>query len=552
MRSLAVTSFLFLLVITVMPVKAAGTDPAGLYEPSVFQLPALRLEEQRVTALLLAGQTDRALEALSSLINRFPKLAELYFVRAVVYARTGRQDQALVELQEAVNAGFNNGGRLAAEPSFQAFRQSEAFSKLLKQANSNPPSRQTGEALEATLVRDGVALVSESNTSLEPLTNTLQSAFEFRSRLFSDPKVMTGKSPLADRLNDLYRQGKAAGNLGDLYDNRDRKHSKVSASKFPQLAFIEYAAEAKAFDVDFSFNDRIFFNAPTVGNASLGINGMWSVPRTTLTNPRMSAIAYLQYRSDHLYIYPSVRDYAWPEYGTDNFAVNTPYLIVSKGKSGSDRPFLEAAFIALAALPPDVKKFARENGLISPTVQMLLRRGQTGIDSKDDYLSPKAHPVVFDGEKLDFGKIVDVAQSLTVENLPPRVEFSVLRESAPQLAEGQGPTDTIFTTPAAAARVVTKVGGSKSITVSMAATEVRDGISPAYHWRILEGDPSLISIEKKNKTGSVAELTFKWHATHASLANPEVQTDRADIGLFVEVDGMISSPAIVSVYFKKN
>ena len=265
----------------------------------------------------------------------------------------------------------------------------------------------------------------------------------------------------------------------------------------------------------------------------------------------MSAMAYLQYRTNHIYIYPSVRDYAWPEYGADNFVANTSYLIISKGKSGSDRPFLEAAAIALAALPPAVKKHAQEKGLISPTVQMLIRRGQTHVKSIDDYLSPKAHPVVFNAEMLNLNKIVDIAQTLTVENIPPRVEFVVLEESAADSANGQGKTDHVFTTPSAVARIITEPGGTKSFTISMASTIIQAGKKPKYHWRVLEGNPDLISIKKRNEIGSVAELVFQWHPRQPSLANPAVQTDRADVGIFVEIDGMISAPAIVSVSFPK-
>lgn len=531
------------------PSLAEDSPRVSAFQPTVFQMPVLREGEQRVLAYLRSGQSSEALQVLASLIAAFPDFPELHFVRAVIFARSGKQDDALSSLLRAAHLGFSDKARILAERSFNQVKQSDGFDELLNIVEENSPSRTEITMPEATLVRDGIALVSAKNTSLEPQTNTLQAQFKFRSRLFSDPKVLINNSPVSKRLNDLYRSGKAAGNVGDLYDNRDRKHSSIVARRFPQVAFVEYDPQAKALNQDYAFNDKIFFSAPTIGNASLGEKGLWSIVKSALTNHRTVALAYLQYRTDHLYVYPSVRDYAWPEYKTDNFAANTPFVLISKGKSGSDRPFLEAAFIALAALPPQVKDFAKENGLIAPTVQMLLRRSQSQIVTVEDYLGPKAHPVVFYGEKLDTSRIVDLAQSLTLENLPPRVEFTVVNESAPQTADGS--SDVLFTTPGAVARVVSAEGGRKSMTVSLANTRVRENARIKYHWRVVEGDPSLITITPKNEKNSVAELSFQWHPRKASLSNPEVQTDRADVAMFVEVDGMVSAPAMVSIYFPK-
>ncbi len=552
---LRISPLLFLLlcglisVVESVPALAQSAEPVSRTggTPTVFQLPALRVAEQQILALMRAEQPDQAIAVIDALLTRYPDIADLYFARAAIHAGTDRLPEAVADLEAAVSSGYSNADRLRQEPAFANLPDKERFNELVNQAEKNPPPNGAAQPVEAALVRDGVALVSASNTRLEPQTNTLQAEFKFRSRLFSDPKVMTLDGPVADRLNDLYRSGKAAGNIGDLYDNRDRNHSSIRGNRYPQIGFVKYDPAAIAEDIDFSFNDKIFFSAPTIGNASLGINGLWSVAKLALANPRLVAIAYLQYRNDLLYVYPSVRDYGWQEEGNDNFMANTPYFFISKGKSGSDRPFIRAAFAALAAMPPDVKKLAMESGRISPTVQMLVRRGQHQVTTLADYLGPKAHPVVFDGENLDLQKIIDVAQTLTVENLPPRVEFTILDESKPS----QAASDVLFTTPSAAARVILQAGNGKTMTVSAANTVVPSGSQPTYHWRVLEGNPELIDIQPRNDTGSVAELSFKWHSRGPSLANPAVQTDRADVGIFVQIGDMVSAPAIISVYFQK-
>ena len=48
-----------------------------------------------------------------------------------------------------------------------------------------------------------------------------------------------------------------------------------------------------------------------------------------------------------LYVYPAHRDY--DAKNGDLFPANTPYLLVSRGSSGSDKPFLDA--IALTSPP---------------------------------------------------------------------------------------------------------------------------------------------------------------------------------------------------------
>ena len=58
-----------------------------------------------------------------------------------------------------------------------------------------------------------------------------------------------------------YRHGRAAGNLGDLYDNRDRGHSALDPAAHPQLTRVTYSAAARAADLDYGLNDRLLLRA---------------------------------------------------------------------------------------------------------------------------------------------------------------------------------------------------------------------------------------------------------------------------------------------------
>ena len=54
------------------------------------------------------------------------------------------------------------------------------------------------------------------------------------------PGAAAGKGGGAENiLAELWRRGRAAGNHGDLYDNRDRGHSRLDPAAHPQLAFVD-------------------------------------------------------------------------------------------------------------------------------------------------------------------------------------------------------------------------------------------------------------------------------------------------------------------------
>ena len=76
----------------------------------------------------------------------------------------------------------------------------------------------------------------------------------------------------------------------------------------------------------------------------------------------------------------------------DLFPANTPYLLVSRGSSGSDKPFLEALALTYAAFRPDTKARLVAEDLLVPTVQMVFRRSLQNVRSRDDYFSGAAHP----------------------------------------------------------------------------------------------------------------------------------------------------------------
>ncbi len=529
------------------PVLAQNSQSGstGTQKVSVFAMPKAQEAQLALAGLVRAGNLEKAAPLVDQILNRFPTLPFPNFVAAILAARKGEGETAIDFLETALANGFRDPAALEQNALFNPIRNDPRFAALLAQMKA-PAVEREAQTTAPRAVQNGEAAVEEDNTGWDPRLNLLQSAFTFNSKLFASRTVDGGKDKAADLLNDLFRDGRAAGNIGDLYDNRDRGHSPMSKTLLPQVAMVKYGSGAKANGLDYGFNSKLFYNAPTFGNASVGVNGMFSVARMALGNPREASILYLQYRSNQLYVYPSVHDYSAKR--GDAFTANTPYTLVSLGKSRSDKPFLHAVANILAAFKPDVKKDLIARKLLMPTVQMVFRRGLKGVDSDAEYLSGKAHPVVFDGERIDRSRMIRLANSLEIGDVPPMVSLSVLEES--DIAggpPGMNSKGVVFDTPSALGRVMFAADDRKRIVVDASGTGVDGGAPLRFHWVVLEGDRDRIKITPR-ENGDVAEIVVSWHGTRPSGNTPDIKTNRVDIGVFVQTGQSISAPAIISIY----
>jgi len=537
-----------------MPHGNALAATAGLERIDVFAQPLARQTQVTAERLLQAGRNKQALQVLEPLLARYPDLSLAQYLMAVAASRDGDMEKALAALEGAVEAGFSNLVALRTEKSLQSLQGNGRFTSVLGKAEQNaaqPQQNKEPAAVVPAIVRGGKATVEAGNTVVDRNTNLLFSTFRFNSKLLAPPNAYQGKDQAVDKvLNDLVRRGFAAGNAGDLYDNRDRGHSVLFAKHYPQLSYIEYAPEAERANADFSFNSQIIFGAPTIGNASLGVYGHGSIARISLRQPRNAAVLHLQYRSNQLYAYPSVKDFLAD--GVDAFPANTPYMLVSQGMSSSDMALVGAAANIMAALKPDVKEYLIDQKLLMPTLQMVFRMGQKAVSTPEDYLTAVAHPTVFTSGGLDLLKMVQLANSLEIQDIPPLVQLKVVGESQnkrPPAAKGpvelQGAD---FTTPSAIARTVVKEDGVKRMVISAAGTWAPNGQKPTFEWVVLEGDKDRVTITPRNKAGSAAEIIVDWHGRRASAAVPGMRTDRVDIGVFAKAGEHFSAPAFISVY----
>lgn len=373
--------------------------------------------------------------------------------------------------------------------------------------------------------------------------------------LFSEEKICVDNSPLCKKINRWYRMNSAAGNIDDYYDNRDRGHSSINLEHYPQVKRIEYSDIDKLKKNDYAAQNKIV-SPVTIGNSSTVDVKFGSHPRAVyyLNNEGMKFL-YTQYRKNNLYIYPEHRDYD-PYYHDgehpgrgDLYPTNSPYLLISQGSSGSDKPFLDALFKTSAAFRPEVKEKLVQTGMLMPTLQQILRMSSKKVKSKSDYLSGKAHPAVFDGQDLDINKMVDQANAMTLLSLPPLPALEEVTTS--QEEETFTKEEALSTTPSVIAKIFKGPQQKKKITLSAKNSKDINGLPLKYHWVQLSGDKDHVTIEP-SETGETATITLTYQPRFVSDETSGLMSNRTDIALFADNGFTLSPPAFFTVYTLPN
>ena len=381
----------------------------------------------------------------------------------------------------------------------------------------------------------------------------------------ADPAVpvTTRTDPAGLLLQKWFSEGSAAGHADDYYDNRDKGHSALDLSRYPQLRPLSYTEAEKTAGADYGM-PRTVRPETVLGNASLSgsaVNGA-SIPRLFYSTRDGLAFLSSQYLGNQLYIYPEHQDHdPRAADGTgfgDLYPVNSPYLIISQGSSGSDQPFLNAVAMTMASFTPEVKKALRARKLLFPVIQQILRSSQKSLTGPDDYLTGLAHPGAFDAASLDEEKMMRLAHSMTLETLPPVFHLEVTAESpAPRRGidffEGPGrDLESLADQGMVVARVFRGMARERRLTVRVAgSTDLQDTPS-AYQWKLLRGDPTLVTITPSDSTFE-AEITVKYHDRALPVpGSGGLASRRIDIGVFAQNGSRYSPPAFISYYFLPN
>lgn len=543
----------------------ADVDPQ---KPSVFDLPRIQAAQivvKRNIAVALSKRDYATSERLLLVaLKQVPHDATSHYNLACALAQLGKTDAAFKSLNQSIQFGFRNRKHIEDDEDLKSLRDDDRFSKLLKDAEEPAPPRPTAwnYKVEPTEAKNGQVLVTEENTAWNNRLGLFLSLFKFPAE--TDKPIAVGFGEAGELLLKWYKEGTAAGNHGDLYDNHDSDHSNMNFKAFPQLTRVEFADEAKKRGLHHGLQRHFHYNAVTIGNSSTALTSgpFWrSQPRHALTQPGGAMRLYLQYVGSHMYFYPEHRDHDTLKgdgkgrgHG-DVYPANTPYMIISQGSSGSDRAFMNAVAATLAAFRPEVKLKLTKSGLLMPTVQMIFRSSNKTVSKPEDYLTGKAHPTAFDGKQLDVVKMVTMAHDLRVDALPPIVQLKVVEEDEAVLGRDYfdvGQRERMFDTPCAIARVVKSTKYERRMVVSAEQSKDVHGKPLTYHWVVLRGDDQRIRIKKLNEAGSIAELLVPYHERRPVTGDSKLESNRVDIGVFAHNGDCYSAPAFISFCYLAN
>lgn len=365
-------------------------------------------------------------------------------------------------------------------------------------------------------------------------------------------------------LNEWFARGSAAGHAGDYYDNRDGGHSRLDLARYPQLRPLPYLDSQRAEKMDYGpprqiRPETVFGNASLSGSALGGA----SIPRLMASTREGLEFLAGQYLANQLYLFPEHQDHDPAGEGSsghgDLYAVNTPYLIVTQGSSGSDQPFLEAVAMTMASFPPEVKELLRKEKLLMPVVQQILRSSLKPLRQREDYLTSLAHPTAFPAEWLDEGRMMRAARAMTPLALPPLLQLEVVREPAPprpgiDFFEGPGnESEALSERGMAIARIFRGMARDREITVRAVRTREWAGRPLRIHWRLLRGDPGLVAIER-SATAPEATIRARWHPDPIPVPGgpPGLSGRRVEIGVFADNGERYSPPCFVTFFFLPN
>jgi len=374
-----------------------------------------------------------------------------------------------------------------------------------------------------------------------------------------DQPITTTQGELGNLLRKWWQEGTAAGNVGDLYDNRDGGHSDLNTKPYPQLRRIVYSPE----DVKLRRHwaaQRTTLPFVVFGNSSTSapfLQGGSNV-RMYYSSPVGLQLLYNHYTHNNIYIYPEHRDHDPGRNGQndgygDAYPTNTPYLLTSQGSSGSDQPFMRAIPYTLAAFRPEVKKKLTETGLLMPTLQMILRSTNKHLQDPKEYLTGKAHPTVFEGSWVNDLAMVKLAHAIELDALPPMVQIKVIEEDEPKPGQDffePRPvlSERLVDTPAVVARIVRGKDYLRRMVVSAEGSYDVNKRPLTFTWVVLRGDAGRIKIRPTNDAQSVVELVVPYHARRPISPGSPMESNRVDIGVFAHNGVHHSAPAFITYF----
>ena len=324
----------------------------------------------------------------------------------------------------------------------------------------------------------------------------------------------------SEQMEAWYRDGSAAGFDGDIYQSFDDGHSNLRDYIFTGMNILE----PTLLDVPTALIDYIIPTGITFASQSMALSTYErhygeSIVVGYYTQFGIGPDVWSYgYDRNFLVAYPGLGSYlGGEEKENDKMMWMNPGMLVSFGGSGSDVDTLSGALFAAAAMPPELKAHAMEEGRYAHTLNWLFRRGIV-----DDYHSPEAHTPATD-PALVWEKIWDIIElAHSLDHLPPRV---VLETTALE-DEGKSWSSTH------AYFGILEEGDPPIVLEADVSGSFADqgGCIESYSWDVLRGGAAT-TIVPLNEDGSRVQIEIGW--------DPDF--NRTDI-LVLASDGVYESP----------
>ena len=504
------------LALAILFTAAAATVAAEEKPLPVWRMPQIWPRHTQLRGqladVLKRGDAARMEVICREALRIFPGDATWQYNLACALSQLGKAAGALDELDKAIEFGFRNASLIEQDADFARIRENPRFAALVKKARdlAGKPIRGRPEIQPTYVQPNGKLVLDETNTTWHFDAGVFEAHFRVTEPVtpLSSQSAAFGKSKPQSPENPSVRtwlaDGTGAGNLGDIYVNRDEGHSQLTVGDFPGIMSVKYCPAAHAAQLDANHPNTLFPNCAVFGNISRArISGPYwrSLGRASLTDPGLAPRMHFLYRNNQFWVIPAHHDFGKKDIG-DVFPGVAPFQCVTVGSSWSDQPFLRAALAASASFPKVTKQAIIRRHLMGPTLQWLLRRTQRGVDTEKDYLSSKAHPTAFSGNRLDKVRLVKKAHALQPEQIPPFAALSVINTRARPLhypVPGRDFPDStlefLYTTPSAICVVLRAPEGIRPFLFRAHAEGIPQSATPTFAWRVVHGDASAVKIE---------------------------------------------------------
>ena len=189
---------------------------------------------------------------------------------------------------------------------------------------------------------------------------------------------------------------------------------------------------------------------------------------------------------------------------------------------------------------------------MGPTLQWLLRRTYKGVDTEDDYLSPKAHPTAFKGSDLDTVRLVQKAHALLPEQIPPLVAIDLINSRVHTLhypVPGRDYPDiwpeVLYFTSSAACIILRAPEGTRPFLFRARTEGTPVGSSATFTWRVVHGDASAVTVKAPdNEEGATPEKGI----AQITVDRRRIK-ERIDVACFAKTaDSEWGAPSFISFY----